>query len=221
VKESEAAAQRERMVREQIAGRGIRNAAVLAAMRRVPREEFVAAGLREQAYEDSPLPIAKGQTISQPFIVATMLEAMQLRRFDRVLEIGAGSGYACAVASLIAAHVDAVERHRSLCDEAGARLRRLGFANVALHCADGSAGWVTGAPYDAILVSAAGPHVPDLLRRQLAIGGRLVMPVGEPGFDQHLCKLTRHDEDTFVEADLGGVVFVPLIGEHGWPADSA
>ena len=218
---SEAAAQRERMVHRQIAGRGIRDPAVLAAMRRVPREEFVAAGLREQAYEDGPLPIGEGQTISQPFIVALMLEALRLGRFDRVLEVGAGSGYACAVASLMAARVDAVERHPSLCDEAAARLRRLGFAQVDLHCADGSAGWAAGAPYDAILVSAAGPRVPGLLRRQLAIGGRLVMPVGEPGFDQHLCKLTRHDEDTFVETDLGGVVFVPLIGAHAWPADSA
>jgi protein-L-isoaspartate(D-aspartate) O-methyltransferase len=209
------------MVQGQLAGRGIHDLAVLAAMRRVPREEFVAAGLRDEAYEDSPLPIAAGQTISQPYIVALMLQALRLRPFDRVLEIGAGSGYASAVASLIAAHVDAVERHASLCDEAVVRLRRLGFANVALHCADGSAGWPAGAPYEAILVSAAGPRVPDLLRRQLAFGGRLVMPVGEPGFDQHLCQMTRHDEDTFSEADLGGVIFVPLIGAHAWPADNA
>jgi protein-L-isoaspartate(D-aspartate) O-methyltransferase len=221
VKASDAAVQREHMVRAQIAGRGVRDPAVLAAMRRVPREAFVAAGLRDQAYEDSPLPIAEGQTISQPFIVAMMLEALQLGRLDRVLEIGAGSGYACAVAALIAAHVDAVERHPSLCAEARARLRRLGFANIDLHCADGSAGWAAGAPYDAILVSAAGPRVPEVLRRQLAPGGRLVMPVGEATFEQHLCKVTRRDEDAFIESDLGGVVFVPLIGAHAWPADSA
>jgi protein-L-isoaspartate(D-aspartate) O-methyltransferase len=214
--EFDAAAERERMVREQIAVRGIRDAAVLDAMRRVPREEFVAAGLREQAYEDLPLPIAEGQTISQPYIVALMLAAAQLKPADRILEIGAGSGYACAVASLIVAHVDAIERHAPLCDEARARLERLGFANVAVHCADGSAGWAVGAPYDAILVAAAGPRIPEALREQLAVGGRLVMPVGETTFTQRLCKLTRLDATRFADDDLGGVVFVPLIGEHGW-----
>jgi protein-L-isoaspartate(D-aspartate) O-methyltransferase len=210
--------QRELMVREQIAARGIRDPAVLAAMRRVPREEFVAANLRERAYEDGPLPIAEGQTISQPFIVAMMLEAVELGRTDRVLEIGAGSGYACAVVSLIAAHVDAVERHARLCDETRARLERLAFANVEVHCADGSAGWAAGAPYDAILVAAAGPRIPQVLREQLAIGGRLVMPVGETSFSQRLRKLTRRSDRDFVDADLGGVVFVPLIGVHGWAA---
>ena len=216
MKESETTRQRETMVREQIAGRGIRDRAVLAAMRRVPRDEFVAADLRDRAYEDTPLPIAEGQTISQPYIVAMMLEAAQLKAADRVLEIGAGSGYACAVASLIARHVDAIERHARLCDEASARLARLGFGNVEVHCADGSAGWTAGAPYDAILVAAAGPRIPEVLREQLAVGGRLVMPVGDATFSQRLCKVTRLDKKSFVDEDLGGVVFVPLIGEHGW-----
>jgi protein-L-isoaspartate(D-aspartate) O-methyltransferase len=212
------AAQRELMVREQIAARGVRAPAVLAAMRQLAREEFVAADLRLQAYDDSPLPIGEGQTISQPYIVALMLEAAELVRTDRVLEVGAGSGYACALAGLIAAHVDAVERHPSLCAEARARLARLALANVEVHCADGSAGWPAGAPYDAILVAAAGPRVPAVLREQLAIGGRLVMPVGESGFGQRLCKLTRRGDKDFVATDLGGVLFVPLIGAHGWTA---
>jgi protein-L-isoaspartate(D-aspartate) O-methyltransferase len=219
LKESEATRQRETMVREQIAGRGIRDRAVLAAMRRVPREEFVATDLRDRAYEDTPLPIAEGQTISQPYIVAMMLEAAQLQPGDRVLEVGAGSGYACAVASLMAAHVDAIERHARLCEEARARLERLGFANVDIHCADGSAGWAAGAPYDAILVAASGPRIPQALREQLAAGGRLVMPVGDASYSQSLRKLTRLGADEFRDDDLGGVVFVPLIGAQGWSGE--
>jgi protein-L-isoaspartate(D-aspartate) O-methyltransferase len=219
LKESEAPRQRETMVREQIAGRGIRDRAVLAAMRRVPRDEFVAADLRDRAYEDTPLPIAEGQTISQPYIVAMMLEAAQLQPGDRVLEVGAGSGYACAVASLMAAHVDAIERHARLCEEASARLARLGFANVDIHCADGSAGWAAGAPYDAILVAASGPRIPEALREQLAVGGRLVMPVGDASYSQSLRKLTRLSANEFRDDDLGGVVFVPLIGAQGWSGE--
>jgi len=206
------------MVREQIAARGVRDAAVLAAMRRVPREAFVDAGLHDRAYDDWPLPIAEGQTISQPYIVALMLEAAQLAPGDRVLEVGAGSGYASAVASLVAARVVAVERHASLCADAAARLDRLGYANVEVHCGDGSGGWAQAAPYDAILVSASGPRVPEALREQLAVGGRLVMPVGDASFSQRLCKVTRNAANGFVEQDLGGVVFVPLIGAHGWAA---
>ena len=219
MKESETTRQRETMVREQIAGRGIRDRAVLAAMRRVPRDEFVAADLRDRAYEDTPLPIAEGQTISQPYIVAMMLEAAQLQPGDRVLEVGAGSGYACAVASLMAAHVDAIERHARLCEEASARLARLGFANVDIHCADGSAGWAAGAPYDAILVAASGPRIPEALREQLAVGGRLVMPVGDASYSQSLRKLTRLSANEFRDDDLGGVVFVPLIGAQGWSGE--
>ena len=214
------ALQRKRMVEEQLAPRGIRDPGVLAAMGRVPREGFVPESLQTRAYADSPLPIGQGQTISQPYIVALMLEAAALSRADRVLEVGAGSGYASAVASLLVARVDAIERHALLAAEAAARLAALGFANVQVHCADGSAGWPAAAPFDAILVAAGGPRVPQALKRQLAPGGRLVMPVGSAGFDQRLLKLTRIGEDAFREEDLGGVVFVPLIGAEGW-ADEA
>jgi protein-L-isoaspartate(D-aspartate) O-methyltransferase len=211
-----AARQRALMVAEQIAARGIADVAVLAAMRQVPREQFVAAALRAHAYEDTPLPIEDGQTISQPYIVALMLEAARLRPGDRVLEVGAGSGYASALASRLSAHVDAIERHPRLAELARERLARLGHDNVAVHCADGSAGWPAGAPYDAILVAAAGPRVPAALRAQLAAGGRLVMPVDSGFGTQRLVQLTR-DGDVFREADLGGVMFVPLVGVQGWP----
>ncbi len=209
-------ARRDAMVRTHIAGRGVRDPAVLEAMRRVPREAFVAADLRDRAYDDEPLPIEDGQTISQPYIVAVMLEAAALRAGDRVLEIGAGSGYASAVASLMAAHVDAVERHPGLAASASERLARLGYANVDVHCADGSGGWPEGAPFDAILVAASGPRVPAALCEQLVVGGRLVMPVGDSIWEQRLVRHTRSDAHASTEADLGGVVFVPLIGEHGW-----
>ncbi len=211
-----AARQRALMVDEQVAARGITDAAVLAAMREVPREQFVAAALQAQAYDDTPLPIEDGQTISQPYIVALMLEAAHLQPNDRVLEVGAGSGYACALASRLAARVDAIERHPRLAELARARLARLGYGNVAVHCADGSAGWPAGAPYDAILVAAAGPRVPEALRAQLAPGGRLVMPVDDSDGTQRLVRLTR-EGNVYRQADLGGVMFVPLVGAQGWP----
>ena len=167
------ARQRERMVAEQIAARGIDDAAVLAAMREVPREQFVDAAWRAEAYDDTPLPIGDGQTISQPYIVALMLAALRFRPGDRVLEVGAGSGYASALASRLAAHVDAVERHPRLAELARERLARLGYANVTVHCADGRAGWPASAPYDAIMVAAAGPRIPaPLVRDQARRGGR-------------------------------------------------
>ena len=218
MRDDDFAARRNAMVAQQIAARGIVDPAVLGAMRRVPREAFVAADLRERAYDDTPLPIGNGQTISQPYIVALMLEAAAIHAGDRVLEIGAGSGYACAVASLVARQVDAVERLETLADSARERLARLGYANVAVHCADGSGGWPEGAPFDVILVAAGGPRVPDALREQLAPGGRLVMPVGTSSYDQRLVKLRRQNERAFHETDLGGVSFVPLIGAHGWAA---
>jgi protein-L-isoaspartate(D-aspartate) O-methyltransferase len=211
-----AARQRALMVEEQIAARGIGDAAVLAAMREVPREQFVAASLQAHAYEDTPLPIEEGQTISQPYIVALMLAAARLQPADRLLEIGAGSGYASALASRLCAHVDAIERHARLAELARERLARLGYRNVAVHCADGSAGWPAGAPYDAILVAAAGPRIPPALRAQLAAGGRLVMPVDSGDGAQRLVQLTREGE-RFRERDLGGVMFVPLVGAEGWP----
>ena len=207
------------MVDAQLAGRGVRDRAVLAAMRKVPREAFVPAGLRERAYDDTPLAIGSGQTISQPYIVALMREAAAIAPGDRVLEIGAGSGYAAAGAGRLAAHVDAVERHAGLARAAAERLASLGFGNVAIHQADGSVGWPAGAPYDAIVVSAAGPHLPAALREQLAIDGRLVMPVGDRGWGQRLLKLTRIDAGNFRQEDLGGVVFVPLVGAQGWAPD--
>ena len=220
MRDDDFAARREEMVRAHVAGRGVRDPAVLEAMRRVPREGFVAASLQGRAYDDGPLPIEAGQTISQPYIVALMLEAAALLPGDRVLEVGAGSGYASALASLIALHVDAVERHAGLAATARERLARLGYVNIDVHCADGSGGWPEGAPFDAILVAASGPRVPAALREQLAVGGRLVLPVGGSFWEQRLVRVTRLGEREFSETDLGGVVFVPLIGEHGWAPDA-
>jgi protein-L-isoaspartate(D-aspartate) O-methyltransferase len=215
---ADSSAQRERMVADHIAARGIDDAAVLAVMREVPREQFVGAAWQAQAYDDTPLPIEDGQTISQPYIVALMLAALHLKPGDRVLEIGAGSGYASALASRIVAQVDAVERHPRLAELARERLARLGYDNVAVHCGDGSAGWPAGAPYDAIMVAAAGPRIPDALREQLGAGARLVMPVDDAGFGaQRLVQLTRGGDGGFRETDLCGVMFVPLVGAAGWP----
>ena len=210
--------QRGWMVARQLAARGIRDARVIEAMGRIPRHAFVAAAMRGEAYEDSPLPIEEGQTISQPYIVALMLQEARLGADDRMLEVGAGSGYASAAASLLAAHVVAIERHAGLAASAAERLARLGFATVEVHHADGSGGCPDGAPFDAILVAASGPRVPEALRDQLALGGRLVMPVGSSVWQQRLVRLTRRGDAAFDEEDLGGVVFVPLVGEHGWPA---
>jgi protein-L-isoaspartate(D-aspartate) O-methyltransferase len=212
-------AARERMVDRQVARRGVRDSHVMQAMRSVPREAFVPQGLQEFAYEDLPLPIEAGQTISQPYIVALMIEAAQIEPGDRVLEIGAGSGYAAAVISRIAEHVYAIERHEILTERAVERLRRLGYDNVRVRTADGTHGWPDAAPFDAILAAAGGPAIPQTLKDQLEIGGRLVMPVGEDQREQRLVKVTRKDATHFEEEDLGGVMFVPLIGEHGWAED--
>ncbi|WP_428483629.1 protein-L-isoaspartate(D-aspartate) O-methyltransferase [Rhodopila sp.] len=208
------ARQRARMVRNQIARRGVSNPDVLAAMRRVPRERFVPAHLAAFSYDDGPLPIEAGQTISQPYIVALMIEAAKVAFGDRVLEIGTGSGYAAAIISRIVDHVYTIERHAVLADMARRRLTDLRYENVDVRTGDGTHGWPEAAPFDAILVAAGGPEVPDTLRRQLKVGGRLVMPVGEHD-DQRLVKLVRTGEDAFQQEDLGGVMFVPLIGAHG------
>lgn len=208
--------EREQMVARQIAGRGIADRHVLAAMNEVPRHEFVAPDLAHLAYDDSPLPIDADQTISQPYIVALMIEAAGVAPGAKVLEIGAGSGYAAAVMGRIAAQVIAIERHPELAEAAAARLERLGYGNVAIVQGDGSAGMAGEAPFEAILAAASGSHVPEALRRQLAIGGALVMPVGEPGAVQKLVKVTRLGEDNYREGDLGAVRFVPLIGTEGW-----
>jgi protein-L-isoaspartate(D-aspartate) O-methyltransferase len=210
--------QRDRMVDVHLARRGIRDEAVLAAMRQVPRERFVPEGMREFAYEDSPLPIDEGQTISQPYIVGAMIEAAEIGPGDRVLEVGAGSGYAAAVASRVAAHVFAIERHEALGTAARERLQALGFDNVELRIGDGTLGLADEAPFDAILVSAGGPEVPRALKEQLKVGGRLVVPVGEAG-EQSLCKVTRTGPGSYEEESLGTVRFVPLIGAQGWSED--
>ncbi|MEO7151154.1 MAG: protein-L-isoaspartate(D-aspartate) O-methyltransferase [Burkholderiaceae bacterium] len=210
---------RERMVDSMVL-RGIRSPRLLSALRSVPREVFVAPGMEEHAYNDRPLPIAEGQTISQPYIVAAMLEAAAIGAGDTVLEIGAGSGYAAAVLSRIAKRVYAIERHPSLVDPARARLAALGCDNVELQAGDGSRGWPGELRFDAIVVSAGGPDVPPSLKAQLAPGGRLVMPVGEPD-RQRLVKLTRRgDDDRYDREDLGAVAFVPLVGEQGWADDA-
>src|SRR6476469_3475827 len=211
--------QRERMVERQIADRGVRDPYTLDAMRRVPREEFVAPSMREFAYEDSPLPIEAGQTISQPYIVALMIAETHIRPGERVLEIGAGSGYAAAVMATIAERVYAIERVPELAELAQARFKRLGYDNIEVLVGDGTRGWPGAAPFDAILAAAGGPEVPDVLLQQLAPGGRLAMPIGQTRDQQRLVLVTRPANDRFVQKELGAVRVVPLIGEHGWRDD--
>ncbi|HEX8511844.1 MAG TPA: protein-L-isoaspartate(D-aspartate) O-methyltransferase [Allosphingosinicella sp.] len=210
------AAGREKMVREQIAGRGIQGERLLDAFRAVPRELFVPDEVRGFAYEDGPLPIEAGQTISQPYIVALMISAAAIAPGDRVLEIGAGSGYAAAVMSRLACEVIAVERHPELAELARERIERLGSGNVRILEGDGTGGLPSEAPFEAILCAASGSHVPEALRRQLCVGGILVMPLGPPDGVQKLVKVTRRGDDLFEQEDLGPVRFVPLIGAHGW-----
>ncbi len=215
------AAQRERMVQRQIAARGIKGRRLLNAFRAVPREEFVPDEVREFAYEDGPLPIEADQTISQPYIVAAMIDAAEVSPGDRVLEIGAGSGYAAAVMGRIAAEVIAVERHHELAELARARMARFGYDNVRIVEGDGSEGLPELGPFEAILCAASGSHVPAPLLAQLSTGGILVMPVGEPNAVQNLVKVIRRGEDDFEEQDLGPVRFVPLIGAQGWSESGA
>ncbi len=207
---------REDMVENQIAARGIRSAAVLGALRKVPREAFLPERLREFAYEDSPLPIAAGQTISQPYIVALMTDALDLAGGERVLEIGTGSGYAAAVLAEIAAEVYTVERIGELAEKAASTLTALGCRNVHVVHGDGTLGWAAAAPYDAIIVAAAGPEVPESLKQQLKVGGRLVIPVGSDPRAQELVRVTRTSNDEFKSEDLADVRFVPLVGKEGW-----
>jgi len=206
--------QRRRMVERHLKGRGIADPHVLAAMETVPREAFVPERLAEFAYEDAPLPIGQEQTISQPYIVALMIEAAQIAPGHRVLEVGAGSGYAAAVISRIAEEVFTIERHAGLAESAQRRLLELGYDNVVVIAGDGSGGLPDQAPFDAILVAAGGDEVPQPLKRQLAIGGRLIVPVGGESV-QTLCCVTRESEEEWSEHSLGGVRFVPLIGAHG------
>ncbi len=206
---------RERMVALLREHYKIRDAAVLRAMSEVPRHQFVPDALKSQAYKDNALPIASKQTISQPFIVARMTELLELTPQSKVLEIGAGSGYQTAILSRLAGWIYAVERVPILVKEAQEKFQRFNINNVTLTCADGSLGWQTHAPFDAILVAAGGPTIPQPLLNQLKIGGRLVLPVGADQKTQKLIRVTRTERD-FVTEDFGACAFVPLIGEHGW-----
>lgn len=210
------AAEREAMIERQIASRGIHEPAILEAFRSVPREEFLSPEYADLAYGDHPLPIEAGQTISQPYIVALMIHAAEMKAGDNVLEVGAGSGYAAAVMSRIAGQVTAIERQPELVKVAQGRMQRLGFDNVRIVEGDGTRGWEPEAPYDAILAAASGSHIPPAWIDQLADGGRIVMPVGEPSFIQKLIKVTKGPAGKLITEDLGGVRFVPLIGEEGW-----
>ena len=208
---------RDHMVEHQLTRRGIDDRSVIEAMRTVPREKFVAPGFEDFAYEDAPLSIGDGQTISQPFIVALMLEKAGLKAGDKALEVGTGSGYASALMSRIVRQVYSIERHERLALQARDRFETLGYHNIEVRVGDGSKGWPDAAPFDAIVVSAAAPEVPSALKEQLNLGGRLIIPVGR-GQEQRLKRVTRTGPAAFEEDDLGGVVFVPLIGEDAWTA---
>ena len=213
------AAEREAMVERQIESRGIRDPKILEAFRSVPREEFLSKEYADLAYGDHPLPIESGQTISQPYIVALMIEAAEIKPGDTVLEVGAGSGYAAAIIGCIASKVVAIERHEDLARVASERIDRLGYDNVEIVEGDGTKGWPDKAPFDAILAAASGSHVPPAWVEQLADGGRIVMPVGDPGWVQKLLKVTKGPAGKLITEDLGGVRFVPLIGEEGYSDD--
>jgi protein-L-isoaspartate(D-aspartate) O-methyltransferase len=203
------------MVEHDLARRGVTDRRVLDAMAAVPREAFVPTPHELLAYEDRPLPIGSGQTISQPLIVALMLQAAAPAPHERLLDVGTGSGYAAAVTSLLVAHVFSIERHAELAEEAADRLRHLGYRNVTVRVGDGTLGWPEAAPFDAIVVAAGSPEVPAPLIEQLAPRGRLVVPVG-PRSDQRLFRYVRDFGGRVSRDDLGPVAFVPLIGAYGW-----
>lgn len=211
---------RKQMVAHQIASRGIKSSLVLDAMNAVPREAFVPGELQEFAYEDTPLPIDEGQTISQPYIVALMTEALHLVGGEKVLEVGAGSGYAAAVLAEIAEEVYTIERLGKIASKAASTIKSLGYENVHVLHSDGTQGWAEHAPYDAIVVAAGGPSIPESLKKQLKIGGRLVIPVGDQERVQELVRVTRTGELDYEQEDIAGVRFVPLIGEEGWSPEN-
>jgi len=210
------ASEREAMVEGQLKRRGITEPEILDAFRAVPREEFIDKDYAPDAYGDHPLPIEAKQTISQPYIVALMIQAAAIKPGDVVLEIGSGSGYAAALISRIASKVIGVERQRDLVTVSRERLKRLGYDNVEIVEGDGTRGWPDAAPFDAILAAASGSHVPRPLIEQLAPNGRIVMPLGEPGWVQELVKVTKQEDGILKQENLGGVRFVPLIGEEAW-----
>ncbi|MEZ5738032.1 MAG: protein-L-isoaspartate(D-aspartate) O-methyltransferase [Burkholderiaceae bacterium] len=211
------AKRRAEMVERQLVARDIVDTRLLDVMAQVPRERFVRAGERDDAYEDNPLPIGFGQTISQPYVVALMTQALALEGHERVLEIGTGSGYQAAVLGLLCREVYSIERIAELAERAAQALRDTGLANVRVRAGDGTLGWPERAPFDAIIVTAGGPAVPVALRQQLAVGGCLVMPVGDDPQTQQLLRVTRAAADRFETEPLGPVRFVPLVGEQGWP----
>jgi len=206
--------ERSRMVDEQIMARGVKDERVLAAMRKVPRHEFLPEGIRGMAYQDNALPLGEGQTISQPYMVALMTELLELKGTERVLEIGTGSGYQAAVLSHVCEKVYTVERIKMLADKARATLDRLGYRTVAIKTYVGTYGWKEMAPFDAIMVTAGAPEIPAPLVEQLCVGGRMVIPVGER-YGQQLVKVVKTAEGTRTEQSVP-CMFVPLIGNHGW-----
>jgi protein-L-isoaspartate(D-aspartate) O-methyltransferase len=203
-----------KMVEDQIIARGIQDPRVIAAMKKVPRHLFVEEALQGQAYSDHPLPIGEKQTISQPYMVALMTETLLLTGRDKVLEIGAGSGYQTCILAEIALKVFSIERIRSLAIQVRKLVYELGYLNVEIKFSDGTLGWMEESPFDAIMVTAGSPGIPQPLVDQLAVGGRLVIPVGDPT-DQELIRVTR-TEGGIKKEDLGGCRFVRLIGQHGW-----
>jgi protein-L-isoaspartate(D-aspartate) O-methyltransferase len=211
---------RQEMVERQLERRGLRDPLVLDAMRRVPREEFVPPEHRDRAYEDRPLSIGEGQTISQPYIVAYMVEALELKGGEKVLEIGGGSGYAAAVLASIASHVYTIERIPELAEQARLNLAAAGLANVTVRCGDGTEGWPEEAPFDAILVSAGAPGLPRAVMQQMAVGARMVVPIGEDPTAQELVRFCRTGAGDFERTSLTAVRFVPLIGREGWEPDA-
>ncbi len=206
--------QRTEMIEKQLRRRGITDATVLAAMAEVPRHEFVPHELRSRAYEDAPLPIGGGQTISQPYIVAAMTAALRLQPEDRVLEIGTGCGYQAAVLSRLAKEVFTIERRAELASAASEKLARLGYSNVHVHCGDGTLGLPEFAPFNAILVAAAAPAVPQPLLGQLAEGGRMILPIGDTEHQE--LRLIEKQGTAFLTSTMEGCRFVPLVGYYGW-----
>ncbi|MDX1598143.1 protein-L-isoaspartate(D-aspartate) O-methyltransferase [uncultured Marinobacter sp.] len=219
--ESDFTSRRMSMVELQIRGRGITSPLVIEAMRRVRRERFVPEDMEQLAYEDGPLAIGEGQTISQPYVVALMVDALNLQGGEKALDVGTGSGYGAAVLGCIAGEVFGIERLPALAAHAREVLRAEGFSNVHVYCGDGSLGMPEMAPFDGIVVAAGGPSVPQALKDQLTVGGRLVMPVGGEHISQDLVRITRVSTSEYERESLGGVRFVPLLGEQGWPEGSA
>jgi protein-L-isoaspartate(D-aspartate) O-methyltransferase len=204
------------MVTDQLVSRGIKNPRVLAAMRAVPREQFVPGDLLSKSYYDGPLPIGFGQTISQPYIVARMLDALDIQPDDSVLEIGTGSGYSAAVLSLLCNRVYTIERIDTLAQQARRTLRSLGYQHIQVITDDGTRGWTNTTPFDAIVVAASAPRIPSSLKNQLAINARLILPVGGVHLNQSLLCITRTGKNDYLTNKLDDVQFVPLIGAEGW-----